>query len=137
MRWLRGGRPWWLAALAVLGMTAQAGSQTEREAFVTDGAELLSQEQVADLFSGNSFRGEIWTAYYDESGRKATRIGDRVVERAWWVQDNGTVCQTLNRTGETACEPQFYQLGDVYRSFRDDGSLLVEFTMVPGNPAGL
>ena len=137
MRWSREGRRASVAAFVVLATAASAAGQTEREEFISVGAELLSQEQVATLFSGNSFQGEIWTAYYDESGRKATRIGDRVVERTWWIEDDGTVCQTLNRTGETACDPQFYQLGDVYRSFRADGSLLVEFTMIPGNPEGL
>ncbi len=137
MRWSREGRRTGCAVLALMAMMVTAGAQTEREDFIESGAELLSQEQVAEMFSGNSFQGEIWTAYYDETGRKATRIGDRVVERTWWVEDNGTVCQTLNRTGETACEPQFYRLDEVYRSFRDDGSLLVEFTMLPGNPEGL
>ncbi|MCB9948607.1 MAG: hypothetical protein H6842_12435 [Rhodospirillaceae bacterium] len=137
MPWLRKG---WYAIATVcclMGTAIGADGQTEREDFISDGAQLLTQDQVAEMFTGNTFHGGLWTSYYDQSGRKATRIGDRVIEREWWIEENGTVCQTLNRTGETACGPQFYRLGEVYRSFRADGSLLVEFTMAPGNPEGL
>lgn len=126
-----------LVLVAALILPHPAAALTDREAFVAAGAVLLSQDAVAAMFSGNTFYGRVWTAYYDADGRKVTVIGARVFERRWWRAEDGQVCQTLNRTEETACGPSFYEQDGVYRSFNEDGSVRVEFTMRPGNPEGL
>ena len=136
VQWSR-GRPAGLVLVALLGLTGPATAETDREAFVADGALPLSQPEVADLFSGNTFYGAVWTAYYDPDGTKVTAIGGRTIVRRWWVAETGEVCQTLNRTEETACGPQVYALDGTYRSFNADGTLRGEFTTAPGNPEGL
>ena len=134
--WTR-GRPTALALAVLAGLTVPAAADTDRDAFVDAGAVLLGQAEVAALFSDTTFYGEVWTAYYGPDGRKITVIGGRTIERRWWVSEDGAVCQTLNRTEETACGPAFYVLDETYRSFNADGSLRVVFTAAAGNPEGL
>jgi hypothetical protein len=111
-----------------------AGS--DEAAFVAAGAERVPDDARADLLVGNRLVGDDFTVTYEPDGTKRIRTGDGVVvERRWWIADDGAFCEELAASGAPVCggRGKLYVKGGRYRAFYPDGSAApLGFTIAQG-----
>ncbi len=100
-----------------------AGS--DEAAFVAAGATRVPDAARAELVVGNRLEGDGFTVTYDRDGTKRIRTaGGRVVERRWWIGDDGAFCEELAASAAPVCggHGKLYVKDGRYRAFRPDGS---------------
>ena len=111
-----------------------AGS--DEAAFVAAGATRVPDGARAELLVGNRLEGDGFTVTYHRDGTKRIRTaGGTVVERRWWVGDDGAFCEELAATGAPVCggNGKLYVKDGRYRAFRPDGSAApLAFTIEEG-----
>jgi hypothetical protein len=124
------------AALAASGCAAVVPVGSEEAAFVAAGAERVPDAARAELLVGNRLEGDGFTVAYRRDGTKRVRTdGGVVVDRRWWVRDDGTFCEELAASGAPVCggAGKLYVKDGRYRAFRPDGSAApLSFTIAAG-----
>jgi len=125
------------AALAASGCAAVVPVGSEEAAFVAAGARRVPDAARAELLVGNRVEGDGFTVAYEPDGTKRIRTdGGVVVERRWWVRDDGTFCEQLAASGAPVCggNGKLYVNDGRYRAFRPDGSAApLSFTIADGS----
>ena len=112
-----------------------AGS--DEAAFIAAGATRVPDAARAELLVGHRLEGDGFTVAYGRDGTKRVRIdGGTVVERRWWLRDDGTFCEELAASGAPVCggNGKLYVKDGRYRAFRPDGSAApLAFTIAEGD----
>jgi len=73
--------------------------------------------------------------YHRDGTKRIRTAGGTVVERRWWVGDDGAFCEELAATGAPVCggNGKLYVKDGRYRAFRPDGSAApLAFTIEEG-----
>ncbi len=115
---------------------------TDEQGAIQAGALKLSQSEIAKVFPGSTMKGispgEPLTNYYLKDGIKLIKEADQVIERKWWINDNGQWCETFADGDNMAnCGVKIYNDGHRLAWYSDDGVLVRSFILVAGDTEGL
>ena len=118
------------------GCAAVVPADSDEAAFIAAGATRVPDAARAELLVGNRLEGDGFTVAYGRDGTKRVRIdGGIVLERRWWLRDDGTFCEELAATAAPVCggNGKLYVKDGRYRAFRPDGSAApLAFTIAEG-----
>jgi hypothetical protein len=121
----------------VAGCAAVVPAGSDEAAFIAAGATRVPDAARAELLVGNRLEGDGFTVAYGRDGTKRVRIdGGIVLERRWWLRDDGTFCEELAATAAPVCggNGKLYVKDGRYRAFRPDGSATpLAFTIAEGD----
>jgi len=108
---------------------------SDEAAFIDDGARRVSDNRRAELLVGNRLEGDGFEVAYLPEGAKRIRTDDGLVlERRWWVREDGVFCEELAASGAPVCggDGRLYVKDGRYRAFRPDGTAApLSFTIAP------
>jgi len=125
------------AACALVLAACATDEQKAREA----GAIQLSQSEIANVFPGNTIKGEgpggQFINYYHEDGRKLNKEADQVSERKWWINDSGQWCETLvEDERQESCDLRLYKDGHGLTRYSENGVVMGSFSLIVGDREG-
>jgi len=113
---------------------------SEAAEFIREGARLLSQDEIHKRFVGNTLSGEKmqWYIYHQSDGIRIISKNGEKIQRKWWQDNAGRFCiQSAETADQINCDQRYYEKGNLYKAFNEDGSTLVSFRILPGNPKAL
>lgn len=130
-----------MSCIFIVFFLVSCQTMSSRDKFLSEGARLLSQEELINLYKGNTIKGVAsgikFTTLHREDGIKLIRIGGKVTERKWWINENGQYCETIYKNNTKRCNIKLYENNGIYRLYKANGSRWVEFKMEKGNTENL
>ena len=136
-------------ALACAVFACGGKKETQSEA-VSHGAKALTADELKAAFSGNTLSGTLdmgmMTVKFDSfhaadgsaSGVARTSMGDDKDKGTWRIEADGKLCTKWGKWNDAQerCVVYFKQ-GNEYKSFNDEGNLLVKASIAAGNAKNL
>lgn len=135
-----------MTRLQVLGSTAAcalvlAACGTDEQKAREAGAIQLSQSEIANVFPGNTVKGEgprgHFINYYHGDGRKLNKEADQVSEHKWWINDSGQWCETLVvDERQELCDVRIYKDGHDLTWYSENGVEIGSISLIVGDREG-
>ena len=103
-----------------------------KNGFIEEGAILLMDCQVIQLFKGNTLMGKGWVVYNRPDGTRIIKLDSgKIIYRKWWISYAGQWCLTTTK-GKRSCGSKVYKLGNTYKEFSKGTPYTYE--VLSGNP---